>query len=153
MRILICGSTEYEDYNFLETTCTNIISKIQYDNIIPNNKLEIISGNANRGADRLGEKFARKYNVSLKLFPAEWNNMDVPVVSEGTNYYGKYNKLAGVQRNTKMVDYVSEDNGIVIAFRVDESKGTSDTIKKAKKAGLKVYQIDYDKEKKIKIWN
>ncbi len=153
MRILICGSQKFEDYTFLEKMCIDIIAKQQYDYVIPNKDLEIVSGHAPRGGDYLGEKWSKKNNLKLKLFPAEWTNMNVPVVSEGTNYYGKYNKLAGLQRNTKMVEYVAEDNGIVIAFRTNDSKGTSDTISKAKKAGLKIYQIDYDKEKRLKIWN
>lgn len=153
MRILICGSQKFEDYVFLEKMCTDIISKHQYDYVIPNKDLEIVSGHAPRGGDWLAEKWAKKNKLKIREFPAEWNNMDVPIVSEGMSYYGKYNKLAGLQRNTKMVDYVAEDNGIVIAFRTQDSKGTSDTIAKAKKAGLKVYQIDYDKEKKLKVWN
>src|SRR5258706_6445647 len=137
MRILICGSQSFEDYVYLEKTCVDIISKLQYDYVIPNKNLEIVSGHAPRGGDWLGEKWSRKNNLSLRLFPAEWNNMNVPIVSVGKNYYGEYNKLAGLQRNEKMVNYVSEDNGIVIAFRLKDSKGTSDTIRRAKKAGLK----------------
>ncbi len=157
MKILICGSQEFEDYNFLAEICTDIMSKIQYDNVlgdtIRTNEIEIVSGHAARGGDHYGEKFAKKNNLKLKLFPARWNDLNVPVVSIGKNYYGDYNKLAGMQRNSEMIQYVSEDNGIVIAFRMKNSKGTTDTIAKAKKAGLKTFQIDYDKDKKMKVWN
>jgi len=95
MRILICGSQKFEDYAFLEKMCIDIIAKHQYDYIIPNKDLEIVSGHAPRGGDYLGEKWAKKNNLTLKLFPADWNNMSPPVIV-GSNYYGAYNKLAGM---------------------------------------------------------
>ena len=154
MKILICGSRTFEDYNFLDKTMTDIISKNQYDLEIPNKELEIVSGNNPRGGDYQGEKWSRKNNISLKLFPADWNDMSPPVIV-GQNYYGAYNKLAGINRNEKMVQYIlGFENSICIAFDMDTA-GTKDTIRRCKKAGIKTYQIKLDKDGnwKEKIWN
>ncbi len=150
------------DYSFVKKYLTDIISKEQYfsDEKIPNSEIEIVSGNANRGADWLGEKFARENKLYLKLFPAAWNDMNVPMVSVGTHpLYGNYNKLAGTNRNQKMADYLKENqDAFVIAFDAEESKsstGTKNMIRLSKKAGLKVYHIKCSNRNdvKIKIWN
>jgi len=143
-----------KDYVFVKKTLVDIISKEQYNLEIPNNELEIVSGNASKGADWLGEKFAREHNLSLKLFPADWKNMTPPVII-GHNTYGEYNKLAGTNRNKQMSNYIREgNNNIVIAFDAEESKtktGTKDMIKISKKAGFKVYHIKCTNREKIKI--
>lgn len=154
MKVIICGSRKLEDYEFLRKTCFDIIAKEQYDKGIPNKDVEIVSGNNKGGADFLGEKFAKQYNLQTKLFPANWGDMSSPVLI-GTNFYGDYNKLAGMNRNTKMVDYISEfSDSICLAFDM-ETPGTKDTIKKCKKAGIKTYQIKCSdiNDIKIKIWN
>jgi hypothetical protein len=154
MKILICGSRALENYEFLREVCFNIIAGEQYTRDIPNTDIEIVSGNNKGGADFFGEKFAKQYKLQIKLFPADWNDMTPPVLI-GTNFYGDYNKLAGLNRNIKMVDYLSESpDSICIAFDMD-NPGTKDTIKKCKKAGIKTYQIKCldMKNMKIKIWN
>ena len=82
MKILICGSRclEVKDYSFIKGILTDIISKEQYDTATPNKNLEIVSGNANRGADHLGENFARQNKLALKLFPADWNDLTPPSI-------------------------------------------------------------------------
>jgi hypothetical protein len=156
MKIIIAGSRtlKLNDYDFVELNLVNIISKEQYIREVPNSRLEIVSGNASSGADYLGELFAKKYNLSLKLFPAEWTNMEPPVVV-GKNFYGEYNKLAGTKRNLQMAEYARESRrGILIAFDANEDKknsGTKDMIKIAKKNWLKVYHIKCQDQNEIKI--
>jgi len=155
MKIIICGSRQFEDYQYLKEKCTDIISKEQYNNEIPSKDLEIVSGNNPRGADWYGEKFSRDVlKKDAKLFPADWTDMTPPVMV-GQNYYGAYNKLAGMNRNTKMVDYASKyENSICIAFDMG-TKGTKDTVAKCKKAGVKTYQFRLDKNNEwyLKVWN
>jgi hypothetical protein len=146
------------DYEFVKKILLDIISKEQYNLEIPSSEIEIISGNANRGADWLGEKFAREYSLSLRLFPVNWNDMNPPVII-GTNAYGTYNKLGGNNRNQKMADYMlSSGGGITIAFNAEQSKkttGTKNMIRISKAIGFKVYHIKcQDKQNyKIKIYN
>ena len=152
LRIIIAGTEEYNDYPFLKETCLNIVAKEQYMREIPNKEVEFVSGHAPRGADYYGERFAKEYGFEPKLHPANWNDLDeVPCIPK-TSHYGQYNALAGFNRNQRMADYAGE-NGVLIAFRIGNGNGTTDMIKRAKKSGLKVYQIDYDKDRKIKIWN
>lgn len=82
--------------------------------------LEIISGTAN-GADKLGERFAKEYNLKIKRFPANWD---------------LYGKSAGYKRNEQMALYAKEDNGILIAFWNGKSKGTKHMIDIANKYEL-----------------
>lgn len=163
MKILISGSRKFEDYPFLDKTMTDIISSEQYRLEIPNKELEVVSGNNPRGADYLGEKWAKSNNLKLTLFPADWNDMkpkipanwgNNPSVSEGTNFYGVYNKMAGILRNQRMANYVWPD-GICIAFDMG-TPGTKDMIRRCKRQGIKTYQIKFDEksnEWKTKIWN
>lgn len=79
---------------------------------------EIVSGNAN-GADKLGEKFAKEHQIHLTKFVANWD---------------EFGKRAGYLRNNEMADYAEQ----LIAFNVNNSKGTEHMIKIAKEKGLRV---------------
>lgn len=153
MKVLIVGSRTYKDYDYLDSMCVNFIAKEQYEREISIAEIEIVSGHG-EGADRLAENFAFHHGLPIQLFPADWNRLEVSgseqlFIKDG--FYGKYNLLAGINRNTKMVEYCRQNGGgIVIAFIQGESKGTKDTIRKSKIAGLKIYQVDYDK-KKVKV--
>lgn len=153
MKVLIVGSREFQDYDYLDKVSVDIISREQYEKEIPCSELEIVSGHA-EGADRLAENFAFHHGLPIQLFPADWNRLEVSGSEQlfiKENFYGKYNAMAGVNRNTKMVEWVRQNGGgIVIAFIQGDSKGAKDTIRKSKIAGLKVYQVDYEK-KKVKV--
>lgn len=154
MKVIIAGTEEFTDKEFLFQSCLDIIAKEQYEREIPNKELGFVSGHNPRGGDYYGEQFAKKYGFSPKLFPADWNNMSEQPCLPKNGFYGLYNALAGHNRNQRMIDHVAENGGgILIAFRINNSPGTTDVIKRAKKAGIKIFQIDYDKDRKIKIWN
>ncbi len=87
--------------------------------------LEIISGGA-KGADTVGERFARGNRIPLKVFPADWD---------------EHGKAAGHIRNRQMGDYADR----LIAFWDGESRGTKGMIEYAKGEGLIVRVISYDK--------
>lgn len=169
MKVIICGSRTFEDYEFLKEQSLKILIEKQYQLVFPKKDVEIVLGNA-KGVDSLGERLAKEEEFQVKLFPTDWKNMspkrpkgwDVqePLVRLGNNWQGDYNKQAGYLRNQEMLDYLLEhDNNLVIAFdnesETTKSTGTRDTIRRAKKLGLEVYQIKcYNRENiKIKIWN
>lgn len=81
-------------------------------------EMEIVSGTA-RGADRLGENCANKYNIPIKQFPADWYT---------------HGKKAGHLRNEEMAKYATH----LIAIWDGKSKGTKNMIDLAKKYNLKV---------------
>ena len=116
MNIAIIGSREFNDYNFLEK---NILE------IIVNNNIEItkiISGGA-KGADKLAEIYSNKYKIPKEVILPDWS----------------IGKSAGFIRNSDIIN----KSDIVIAFWNGESKGTLDSIKKAKKLNKNVFVINF----------
>jgi len=79
-----------------------------------NEKIEIVSGGA-KGADSLAEKVALISEIPVKVFQPDWD---------------KHGKAAGHIRNQQIVD----NSDIIVAFWDGESKGTKDTIDKARRA-------------------
>lgn len=123
LKILICGGRHFCDYALLESVVGKVAKDYNFSEI------EIVSGHC-IGADRLGEAYAKKHNVSLKIFPAEWK---------------KYGKRAGPIRNKQMIDYIAAyENKIVIAFTSPNTKCTKNTIALAKKANIHVIETKYN---------
>jgi hypothetical protein len=81
----------------------------------------IVSGGA-QGADALAERYADEYQIPITIHRADW----------------RIGSSAGPQRNKLIVDDVE----MIIAFLAKDSKGTRDTIKKAKARGIPVVIID-----------
>lgn len=126
MRIIIAGSRDFKDFYLLDKECIKYINELK--SLGYNTKREnvgIISGGA-KGADKLGEMFARKYKLGLKIFEANWE---------------KHGKAAGMIRNKEMAKFASEDEdlGVLIAFWNESSPGTRGMIEIAKKYGLIVF--------------
>lgn len=100
MKIIIAGSRAFTDYPRLKEE----IDKVSQDITIT----EVVSGTA-RGADLLGERWAKENGIQVKRFPADWEKL------------GKY---AGIARNNEMAVYA---DGLV-AFWDGVSKGTENMI-------------------------
>ena len=123
VRIIICGSREFNDYKKL----CKVMDQLGIHSIANNDYVEIISGHAG-GADMAGEKFATQYGYPLKVFPADWNT---------------YGKAAGPIRNRQMAKYAAQaDEGIVVAFPIGSSRGTRHMVDIADQYGLEVYVIE-----------
>jgi len=128
MRIIIAGSRSFDDYKLLKNKCNEILFQLLQESQFKQfSEIEIISGTA-KGADQLGERFAKEHNFKLRRFPANWK---------------LYGKQAGYLRNVQMAEYAKEDNGVLIAFHNGESKGTKHMINIAKKHKLRVFVINY----------
>lgn len=120
IKVIIAGTRDFNDYAFLKKNVDYFLQGIN-----PNNEeIEIVSGNA-RGADKLGERYAKEHNLPVKLFPANWD---------------KYGKQAGYLRNQEMANY----SDVLIAFWDEKSKGTKHMIDIAKKQGLTVIVVGYE---------
>jgi len=134
MRIIIAGGRDFNNYNLLEEECLNLFES----NPVLYNFVEIISGHAN-GADKLGEAFAKKHNYLIRIFDADWNNLDSkPCLIKYNKSGSPYNALAGFNRNRKMAECASENNGMLMAFWDGKSPGTKNMIDIAKELKLKV---------------
>ena len=119
-RIIIAGSRNCpEDSTILKDKINKILFNIDcYDT-------EIVSGTC-KGADILGENYAKDNNLPIKQFPADWD---------------KHGKKAGYIRNKEMAEYATH----LIALWDVESKGTKMMIDLAKRNGLKVRVIEIGK--------
>lgn len=97
---------------------------------------EVVSGGT-RGADTLGEEWAKEHGIPVKEFPADWNNLAVEGVVVKTNAWGKqYNAAAGMLRNKQMADYADA----LIAIQTNgKTPGTQNMIKLAKENELEVF--------------
>ena len=78
----------------------------------------IISGGAS-GVDTLAKKYANQNNIDFIEYPANWKKYGTP--------------YAAYRRNQKIVD----KSDVIIAFVHPKSRGTWDTINRAKQKSLK----------------
>lgn len=116
-KLAIIGSRTFNNYTYAKKAILDIIKK--YKIAID----KIISGGA-PGADKIAEIFADKYNIPIEIIKPDWSN----------------GKIGGVLRNTDII----KKSDYVIAFWDGKSKGTEDSIKKAKKLNKKVFIIKVD---------
>lgn len=79
----------------------------------------IISGGA-EGADSLAQRFCKEFGLPILIFYPDWKT---------------YNKSAGMIRNSLIVNECEE----LVAFPVNNSKGTADSIRKAREVEKIVY--------------
>lgn len=113
MTVLVCGGREFNQYELLR------IELDRRHRVTPITR--IISGGA-RGADALGELWAKHAFVSCVVYPADWK---------------AHGRAAGARRNQRMLD--SEKLDLVVACR--GGKGTADMMRRAEKAGITVVRV------------
>lgn len=109
IRLIIAGSRDFNDYYKLKYYC-DLLLYHNKDSIIT-----IISGTA-KGADRLGELYAKERKYKCERYPADWDN---------------HGKRAGYLRNTTMAEISTH----LIAFW-NGSPGTRHMIDISKKYKL-----------------
>jgi hypothetical protein len=116
-RLIIAGGSEFSDYALLQKKVDLMLSAKRFSHHI-----EIVSGKA-KGADTLGEQYAKANGFSIKEFPADWN----------------LGKSAGYLRNKEMAEYAHA----CICFWDGKSKGTKHMIDLATEAGINLRVIPY----------
>jgi hypothetical protein len=79
MKLIIAGSRSLEDYSWMETKLDNILSNTS-------EPILVLSGGA-KGADRLGERYAKERGFETTVMPADWET---------------HGKKAGYLRNKQM---------------------------------------------------
>jgi len=124
-RILVTGSRNWTD----KPTIRHAIFQTWQNAGSPRDTI-LVSGNAKRGADRYAEICGDGFGFEVERIPANWDE-------EG--------KSAGPKRNQRMVNLGAD---ICLAFPLEDSIGTIDCIKKAKKAKIPVHI--YEEFAKIK---
>lgn len=116
MKLAIIGSREFQNYSIMIKELDPLKSKLTL----------VVSGGA-KGADSLGEKWAKGNNIPTLIFPANWE---------------KYGKRAGFIRNEDII----KNCDCCIAFWNGKSPGTKHSISLCEKYD-KPYKIIYFNEK------
>lgn len=117
MKLSIIGSRTFNDYEIAKQVIFDILYINNYE------ITEIISGGA-KGADTLGKRYAMMHGIPFVEYKPDWS-------------IGKH---AGLLRNTLII----ENSDIVIAFWDGKSKGTVDSMKKAKKLNKILYVFNFE---------
>ncbi len=115
-RVVIAGCRDYTNYEeareYIDCCVSDIRQKYQ---------IIIVSGGC-RGADMLGERYARENGFEIERYHADWET---------------YGRSAGPRRNKQM----AEVSDYVICFWDEKSKGTKSMIDYARKCGKPVKKI------------
>jgi len=120
INLAIIGSRTFNDYIYARDKILDIL--------ITNNYFvsKIISGGA-IGADQIAEIFAAEFYIPVDIIKPDWN----------------LGRNAGFLRNTTIID----KSDIIIAFWDGKSKGTLDSINKAKNSNKNIFVFKYNEEK------
>lgn len=117
MNIAIVGGRDFVDYELLKN---ELVKFIDENEISPD---AIFSGGA-KGADSLAEKFAAENGFEMVVYKPE---------------YEKFGRDACHARNTQIVEH----SDVVFTFWDGKSKGTLDSINKAKKLEKRLFIVNY----------
>ena len=118
-RVIIAGGRDFNDYALLSDTMNCLLSNIKED-------ITVVCGQA-RGADTLGEQYAKEHGYAVSYFPADWD---------------RYGKSAGYIRNAEM----AKNADALVAFWNGQSRGTMHMVEIAKRQGLRVRIKRYDRK-------
>ena len=119
MKLIVAGSRKFIDHSLLECKIEwflNVLETKPEDTII-------ISGTA-RGADQLGEKYAKENNMEVIRMPADWNSLG---------------KRAGFVRNQEM----AKKADACIVFWDEESRGSMHMIDISRKQKIPLCIVKY----------
>ncbi|WP_332606822.1 DUF2493 domain-containing protein [Bacillus spizizenii] len=121
IKVIVAGGRDFSDYELLRRKLNSALRNRQ------NEKIIIVSGKA-RGADSLGERYAREKGYEISEHPADWD---------------KFGKAAGYIRNKEM----AEEADALMAFWDGKSRGTKHMIDLAKKNGLRISIVYYGRDR------
>ena len=116
-KVIIAGGRDFAHYDFLRSGADQLLA------LKDHNIIEIVSGTA-KGADQLGEQYARENGFALTRMPAQWD---------------KFGKSAGYKRNVQMAEYADA----LIACWDGKSRGTMHMINIATERKLPTRIITY----------
>jgi hypothetical protein len=127
-RIIVAGGRDFTDIKLMYETLDRQLGKL-----IERGKHPIIVSGTARGADQMGEQYAKDRGLDIIRFPAPWN--------EFKEMFGN-NKAAGFVRNAMMAQYAT----VLSAFWDGRSKGTESMIELANNFKLTVRTTAYTPE-------
>ena len=120
IKLIIAGGRDFNDYDMVRDA-------MKLFDLVQIGRLTIVSGGA-RGADLLGERWAKINSVEIKRYIPAWR------------VNGVYDNAAGYKRNALMADNATH----LLAFWDGVSKGTGHMIDLARSKNLGVEVIEYE---------
>lgn len=132
VRIIVAGGRDFDDWDLARKS----IHKILFELIDKHEGLKkedvIFVSGCCRGADKIGERYAREYGYNQKFFAAKWD---------------EYGRQAGYLRNKEMAEYARTNSrqGVLIAFWDGSSMGTFHMVDLAERYRLDVHIVRYKK--------
>ena len=117
-RVVIAGGREFNDYELLKSKLDSLLKSKSLTH-----KIEIVSGKA-RGADALGERYAKEHGLQIHAFHANWD---------------LWGKSAGYRRNADM----AKNSDATVAFWDGVSKGTKHMIDLTSKSNNLLRVVKY----------
>jgi len=117
IKVIVAGSRGFDSYRLLKFKLRNLLMNVDLTEV------EIVSGGA-RGADSLGERFAREHGCKIKRFIPDWDSLG---------------KQAGFVRNWEMAKYADA----CVVFWDGKSKGAKHMMDLARKEELKLRIVRY----------
>lgn len=136
--IALTGSRRWHDVRLLEDTLLLIWHECLEAG---DDGIELIHGDAD-GADSIGDAWAIANGIPRRRRPADWEGPCGPECQPGHRKLKRngrtYCPLAGHRRNQQIIN---ERPVLLVAAQVNNSTGTADCIRRAKKASVPVHRI------------
>jgi hypothetical protein len=123
-RVIVAGSRDFDDYELVRKSLDEILVNM------PPSSTCIVSGTA-RGADMLGERYAKERGYKIAPFPAKWRDEK-----------GNYDPGAGYARNAQM----AEAGTHLVVFWDGVSKGTKNMLSEAGVRNIPVRIIRFERK-------
>lgn len=122
--LIVAGSRNFNNYEYIKASLDYLL----YDLVKEKYPITIISGTA-KGADTLGERYAKERGYGIIRMPANWE---------------EFGKRAGYIRNAEMANKVKEEGfGGCACFWDGKSPGTNWMIKLCEEKQIDCYIYKY----------
>lgn len=122
MKILVAGSRTVINYSIVRTILDRVKSKFS--------SIDTLISGAAAGVDYLAEQWAKENRIKTHIVLAKWNEN------------GVYNKMAGIERNTVMVNMLDPAVDLCYIIWDGKSKECMDIYNKARKKKISTRLID-----------
>lgn len=140
MIVLVTGGRNFTDGSFLFAEMDRLHAEFHFTMLVEGGQRKRINGMRRPvgGADFWAHEWAVMAGVLVKTEYAKWNDLSQPGARIKTNAAGKkYDAMAGMRRNQKMLDDFHPD--LVVAFA--GGNGTADMCERADAAGLQIIRV------------
>ncbi|MFJ8727729.1 DUF2493 domain-containing protein [Streptomyces sp. NPDC093269] len=144
VRVLVTGSRTWADRQAIADALLDAWHDAT-QTISPDVRFIVVHGDCPQGADRIAKQWAMDNGLAHEPHPADWSAPCTDACSPNASHrktsrrHGDYCPMAGHNRNQRMVDRGAD---LVLAFHRNNSSGTADCIRRARRAGIPVHIVE-----------